>query len=32
LKTIDEMQAQSILLKLLEKVIGTQPEKEGATA
>lgn len=32
LKTIDEMQARSILLKLLEKVVGTQPEKEGATA
>ena len=32
LKTIDEMQARSIFLKLLEKVIGTQPEKEGATA
>lgn len=32
LKTIDEMQGQSILLKLLEKVVGTQPEKEGATA
>lgn len=32
LKTIDEMQARSILLKLLEKVVGTQPEKEGAMA
>jgi len=32
LKTIDEMQARSIFLKLLEKVVGTQPEKEGATA
>lgn len=32
LKTIDEMQGQSILLKLLEKVVSTQPEKEGATA
>jgi len=32
LKTIDEMQGQSILQKLLEKVVGTQPEKEGATA
>jgi len=32
LKTIDEVQGQSILLKLLEKVVGTQPEKEGATA
>jgi len=32
LKTIHEMQARSILLKLLEKVVGTQPEKEGATA
>jgi len=32
LKTIDEMQARSILLKLLEKVVGTQPEKERATA
>lgn len=31
LKTIDEMQGQSIFLKLLEKVVGTQPEKEGAT-
>jgi hypothetical protein len=32
LKTIDEMQARSIFLKLIEKVIHTQPEKEGATA
>jgi hypothetical protein len=32
LKTIDEMQARSIFLKLIEKVIRTQPEKEGATA
>ena len=32
LKTIDDMQGQSIFLKLLEKVVGTQPEKEGATA
>jgi len=32
LTTIDEMQAQSILLKLIEKVVGTQPEKERATA
>lgn len=32
LKTIDEVQGQSIFLKLLEKVVGTQPEKEGATA
>jgi len=32
LKTIDEMHGQSIFLKLLEKVVGTQPEKEGATA
>jgi hypothetical protein len=32
LKTIDEMQGQSIFLKLLEKVVGTQPDKEGATA
>lgn len=32
LKTIDEMQGQSVFLKLLEKVVGTQPEKEGATA
>ena len=32
LKTIDEIRAQSILLKLLEKVVDTQPEKEGATA
>ena len=32
LETIDEMQAQSILLKLIEKVVRGQPEKEGATA
>jgi len=32
LKTIDEVQGQSIFLKLLEKVVSTQPEKEGATA
>jgi hypothetical protein len=32
LKTIDEMQARSIFLKLIEKVIHTQPEKEEATA
>lgn len=32
LKTIDEMQAQSIFLKLIEKVTRTQPKKEGATA
>ena len=32
LKTIDEMQARSIFLKLIEKVTRTQPEKEGATA
>jgi hypothetical protein len=32
LKTIGEVQAQSIFLKLLEKAIGTQPDKEGATA
>lgn len=32
LKTIDETQARSIFQKLIEKVIHTQPEKEGATA
>ncbi len=32
LKTIDEIRVQSIFLKLLEKVVGTRPEKEGATA
>ena len=32
LETIDEMQAQSILLKLIEKVVQGQPEKEGAIA
>jgi len=32
LETIDEMQAQSILLKLIEKVVRGQPEKEGAIA
>jgi len=32
LKTIEEMQAQSIFMKLIEKVVHTIPEKEGATA
>jgi len=30
LETVDEMQAQSIFLKLIEKVVRSQPEKEGA--
>lgn len=29
LKTIDETQAQSIFMKLIEKVVRTRPEKEG---
>jgi len=32
LETIDEMQAQSILMKLIEKVIHAELEKEGTTA
>jgi hypothetical protein len=32
LETIDEMRAQSILMKLLEKVIIKELEKEGTTA
>jgi hypothetical protein len=32
LETIDEMQAQSIFMKLIEKVVHTEPEKEGAIA
>ncbi len=32
LKTINETQAQSILMKLLEKVVRIEPQKEGATA
>lgn len=31
LKTIDETQAQSIFMKLIEKVVHAEPEKEGAT-
>lgn len=32
LETIDEIRAQSILMKLLEKVVHKEPEREGATA
>ncbi len=32
LETIDETQAQSIFMKLIEKVIRAKPEKEGAMA
>ncbi|MCK4439919.1 hypothetical protein KAU85_02935 [Candidatus Bathyarchaeota archaeon] len=32
LKTINETQGQSILMKLLERVVRTEPQKEGATA
>lgn len=32
LETISEMQAQSIFMKLIEKVVCAEPEKEGATA
>ncbi len=32
LKTIDEMQARSVLMRLLEKVVGSGPQKEGVTA
>lgn len=32
LKTIDEMQAQSIFMKLIEKVVHAKPEKEESTA
>jgi len=31
LETIDEMQAQSILMKLIEKVVHKEQEKEGTT-
>ncbi len=32
LETIDEMRAQSILMRLIEKVVHREPEKEGTTA
>lgn len=32
LETIDEMQAQSIFMKLIEKAVHAEPEKEGTTA
>jgi len=32
LETINEMQAQSIFMRLIEKVVRAEPEKEGATA
>jgi hypothetical protein len=32
LETIDEVRAQSILMKLIEKVVHTEQGKEGATA
>lgn len=32
LKSLDEMQARSILKKLLQRVVSGEPEKEGATA
>jgi hypothetical protein len=32
LETIDEMRAQSILMKLIEKVVHKEVEKEGTTA
>lgn len=32
LQTMDEMQAQSVFKKLIEKVVQAEPEKEGATA
>ena len=32
LKTLDETQGQSILMKLLERVVRMEPQKEGATA
>jgi hypothetical protein len=32
LETIDEMQAQSIFMKLIEKVVHKEVEKEGTTA
>jgi hypothetical protein len=32
LETIDEMQAQSILMRLIEKVVHKEVEKEGTTA
>jgi len=32
LRTVDEMQAQSIFMKLIEKVVRAEAEEEGATA
>ena len=32
LRTVDEMQAQSIFMRLIEKVVRAEPEEEGATA
>jgi hypothetical protein len=32
LETIDEVQAQSIFMRLIEKVVHKEPEKEGTTA
>jgi hypothetical protein len=32
LKTVNEMQAQSVFMKLIEKVVRAEPQKEGATA
>ena len=32
LRTVDEVQAQSIFMKLIEKVVRAEPEEEGATA
>jgi hypothetical protein len=32
LKTVNEMQAQSVFMKLIQKVVRSEPEKEGATA
>ena len=32
LETIDEIRAQSILMKLLERVVHKEPDREGATA
>ena len=32
LRTIDEMQAQSIFMRLIEKVVRAEAEEEGATA
>jgi hypothetical protein len=31
LKTVNEMQAQSVFMKLIKKVVHSEPEKEGAT-